>query len=309
MQRFALELLPPLAIGLVLGRAFPGLPARLGPPLVRWGVPISLTGLLLRAGLRPDLLLTAVLTLVGSLVGLLLIRRLPPLRRRLASGSLQLGSISGNTAYWGLPAAVALLPAPAIAHAITYDLVGTLVTWSLGPLLVEGVPTSGRALLAAVRASPASLGLLVALALQLTPWSPALAGWLWWPARIVLLVALAMVGMRLGVMLRQGRPHGTAQSVRPLAAALLIKLLLFPALMLVAALALGVPPLVRGALVLQAAAPTAISVLLIAEAAPGGRDAQPEAAATLLLSGTLAALVTVPLWGTAIAGLNAALPG
>jgi predicted permease len=304
MQRFALELLPALAIGLVLGRAWPDLPARLGPPLVRWGVPISLTGLLLRAGLRPDLLITAGLALAGSLAGLLLIRRLPALRRRLPNGSLQLGSISGNTAYWGLPAAVALLPPAAIAHAITYDLIGTLVTWSVGPLLVEGIPASGRALLAALRTSPASVGLVVALALQLTPWNAVLADWLWWPARIVLLVALAMVGMRLGVMLRQGRPRGVA----PLGMALLIKLLLFPALMLLAALALGVPGLVRGTVVLQAAAPTAISVLLIAEAAPAGREAHPQAAAALVLSGTLIALVTVPIWGAALAVLDAVLP-
>ena len=54
-MRFALELLPSLGLGLLLGRLFPGLPARLAPPLITWGVPISLVGLLLRSGLRADL--------------------------------------------------------------------------------------------------------------------------------------------------------------------------------------------------------------------------------------------------------------
>lgn len=46
-----LELGPALALGLLLGRRWPRMPARLAPPLVHWGVPFSLTGLLLRAGL------------------------------------------------------------------------------------------------------------------------------------------------------------------------------------------------------------------------------------------------------------------
>jgi hypothetical protein len=49
--------------------------------------------------------------------------------------------------------------------------------------------------------------------------------------------------------------------------------------------------------VLQAAAPTAISVLLIAEAAEAqGRADEAAPAAALVLWSTLAALVSVPLW-------------
>jgi hypothetical protein len=292
--RFALELLPALGLGLLLGRAFPGLPSRLAGPLIQWGVPISLTGLLLQAGLRPDLLVSGAMALAGTVLGLLLLRRWLP------SGSLQLGSVTGNTAYWGLPVAVALLPAAAIGHAITYDLVGTLITWAIGPLLVEGLPARWGALLAALRTSPASRGLVVAVLVQLTPWSAAVASLLWWPARIVLLVALAVVGMRLGVMLRQSRPLASSG----VAAALAIKLVLFPALMLAACLVLRLPALVREAVVLQAAAPTAISVLLLAEARPGAADA--DGAAALVLGGTLLALGTVPLWWGLLARVSAA---
>ena len=298
--RFALELLPALGLGLLLGRAFPWLPGRLAGPLIQWGVPISLTGLLLQAGLRPDLLVSGAMPLAGTVLGLLLLRSLPPLRRWLPSGSLQLGSVTGNTAYWGLPVAVALLPAAAIGHAITYDLVGTLITWAIGPLLVEGLPARWGALLAALRTSPASRGLVVAVLVQLTPWSAAVASLLWWPARIVLLVALAVVGMRLGVMLRQSRPLASSG----VAAALAIKLVLFPALMLAACLVLRLPALVREAVVLQAAAPTAISVLLLAEARPGAADA--DGAAALVLGGTLLALGTVPLWWGLLARVSAA---
>jgi predicted permease len=178
--------------------------------------------------------------------------------------------------------------------------VGTLITWAIGPLLVEGLPARWGALLAALRTSPASRGLVVAVLVQLTPWSAAVASLLWWPARIVLLVALAVVGMRLGVMLRQSRPLASSG----VAAALAIKLVLFPALMLAACLVLRLPALVREAVVLQAAAPTAISVLLLAEARPGAADA--DGAAALVLGGTLLALGTVPLWWGLLARVSAA---
>jgi predicted permease len=144
----------------------------------------------------------------------------------------------------GLPVAVALLPAAAISHAITYDLVVTLITWTIGPLLVEGIPARWGALFAALRTSPASRGLVVALLVELTPWSQEVATLLEWPARIVLLVALAVVGMRLGVMLR--RPQGTAIApgeAGPLATALAFKLLALPLLALLVAQALGLPRL------------------------------------------------------------------
>ena len=295
MLRFALELLPSLTIGLVLGRILPELPARLAPPLMRWGVPISLVGLLLRSGLHRDLLIAGLMAALASGGGLLLIRGLAPLRARLPAGSLQLGSVVGNTAYWGLPTALALLPPEALAPVISYDLVGTLVTWSVGPLLVEGRAARPGAVLAALGRSPASRGLLIALVLQLSPWREPIAALLWWPARGVVLLALSLVGMRLGLMLR---PDPMPQRAgRGLGYALLAKLVLLPAALLGSTALLPLPELVGDAVVLQAAAPTAVSVLLIAEAAEAqGRPGEAAPAAALVLWSTLAALVSVPLW-------------
>ncbi len=304
MLRFAVELLPCLLLGLGLGRWRPGLPARLAPPLVHWGVPISMVGLLLRAGLHRDLAVAAGLAATASGGGLLLIRLLPPLAQRLGAGTLQLGSVMGNTAYWGLPAALALLPPAALAHAISYDLVGTLVTWSVGPLLVEGIPARPRQLLGAALASPASRGLLLALLLQLTPWRQSLAALLWWPARGVLLVALTMVGMRLGVLLAAAQAGRAGNAIGGLVLAMAAKLLVLPGLLLLLTALLPLPELVGDAVVLQAAAPTAVSVLLIGEAAEArGRRGEAAPAAALVLWSTLAALVTVPLWGLLLARL------
>jgi predicted permease len=148
--------------------------------------------------------------------------------------------------------------------------------------------------------SPAIRGLVVAALLHQTPWSATLAQWLWWPARLVILVALAMVGMRLGLMLR--RRHPSPVRTRGLGVALVGKLLALPLAMLLLSSLLGLPSPLRDAVVLQAAAPTAISVLLLTEAAAAGQQGAAEAVATLVLWSTALALVSVPLWWWLLSG-------
>lgn len=293
MLRFALELIPALLLGLLLGHRFPSLPTRLAAPLVRWGIPLTLVGLLLRSGLGGDLFVAGAAAGLINGVGLLLLFGLAPLRRALANGGLRLGCVVGNTGYFGIPVALALLPPQALGYSITYDLVGTLITWSVGPLLIGGLAVTPSKLLAMLLGSPAFKGLAIALAIHLTPWGEAVAALLWIPSRLVLLLALAVVGMRLGVMLRrpQGAAIGTGEG-GPLALALAFKLLVLPVVALVVSQLLRLPALVRSAVVLQAAAPTAISLLLIAEASA----LHQERAAHLVLWSTLLALLSVPLW-------------
>jgi malate permease and related proteins len=290
--RFAYELIPALLLGLLLGYRFPALPTRLAGPLVGWGIPITLVGLLLRSGLGGDLLIAGAAAGLINGIGLLLLG-VAPLQRALANGGLQLGSVVGNTGYFGIPVALALLPPQALGYSITYDLVGTLITWSVGPLLIGGLAITPARLLAIFLGSPALKGLAIALAIHLSPWSDTVAALLWIPSRLVLLLALTVVGMRLGVMLK--RPEGAAIKAGergPLATALAFKLLVLPLLALLVGQLLRLPELVRHAVVLQAAAPTAISVLLIAEAS----GLHQERTAHLVLWSTLLALVSVPLW-------------
>ncbi|MCP9835241.1 MULTISPECIES: AEC family transporter [unclassified Cyanobium] len=299
MLRFLLELVPTLGIGLLLGVRFPGLPGRLAPPLINWGIPIGLVALLLRAGFQANLLTAALMAAAASGLGLLLLR-LPALGRWIPDGSLQLGCIVGNTAYWGLPVALALLPPDAIGFTIAFDLMATLITWSLGPLLVDQRAGSVRQQLRILATSPAIRGLVLAVLVYQTPWSAMVAQWLWWPARLVILVALAMVGMRLGLMLRRRQPSPVRSP--GLGVALVGKLLVLPFAMLLLASLLGLPPLLRDAVVLQAAAPTAVSVLLLTEAASAGRPEAAEAVAGLVLWSTALALVSVPLWWWLLSG-------
>ncbi len=299
MLRFVVELIPCLVVGGLLGRRYPRLPGRLAPPLITWGIPISLVALLLRSGFQSNLFTAGLMAVLASGLGLLILR-LPPLQHCIPDGSLQLGCVVGNTGYWGLPVALALLPAGAIGFAIAFDLAATLITWSIGPLVVQHHPASGRLLLRVLATSPVSRAFLLAVLLHLTPWGEILADLLWWPARMVILVALALVGMRLGPMLGRRRPR--LPQVRGLGAALMGKLLLLPVVMLLLCGLLGLPPLLRDAVVLQASAPTAISVLLLTEAAGAGQEGSSAGAAALVLWSTGLALASVPLWWWLLSG-------
>ena len=293
MLRFVLELVPCLLIGFWAGRRHRALSSRLASPLVRFGVPISVMGLLLKGGLSGAMLQAAGFAVLA--MGLVLVgaSRLPGLAV-LASPTLRLGSCTGNTAYFGVPLALAFLPDEALPISIGYDLGATLLTWSLGPLLIGSQANNSQrlqGLISSVAASPATRGLIGALLIQATPWSALVTNALWWPSRCVILLALMVLGMRLGSIHDQGitseaRPF---QLLRPLTA----KLLLYPLFLLLLASLLQFKPLMVQAVALQGAAPTAISLLLIAESV--GTDQ--ERAAGLVFWSTLLALFTAPVWG------------
>ena len=153
--------------------------------------------------------------------------------------------------------------------------------------------------------TPVVRALLLALPVALTPWASAVGHWLWWPARIVLWCLLALVGMRLGALLlgpEMGQDRRAWLGVVP---ATLLKLLVWPALLLPLAAALHWPAWVVAAVVLQAAVPTAMSVLLLAEATPGRhRGEEVATAARLVLVSTLAAALTIPLWAVVLLALG-----
>lgn len=292
MVRLLLELAPCLLGGFWLGRRFPALPGQLAPALLRWGMPLSLTGLLLKSGLPLSSIPMAGLIAAITSGGLLLCRQFPSL---LPSRSLQLGAIVGNTGYFGLPVAIALLPSEALGFSVIYDLIGTLITWSAGPQLLS--PGQSRPSALSLLKTPVVQALLLALPLGLTPWGTVLGQWLWLPARLVLWLLLLLVGMRLGLVLQ--RIHPNNERPRPsLHAALAIKLLALPAVMALATSLLQLPELMRQALVLQAAAPTAMSVLLLAEAADAQQNSDQETlpAARLVLWSSGLALISLPLW-------------
>ena len=259
-------------------------------------------GLLLHGGLNSSLFGIALLAVAAITLMMLILHGLRFRISALGQPDLQLGSCIGNTAYFGIPATLALLPAEALPVSIGYDLGATLLVWSLGPLWLNrqeqapSMPQRWRDLLSHLSASPATRGLAGALIVMATPWHASIRDALWLPSRVVIVLALVVVGMRLGdIAARKLKGSGV-----DLSAPLICKLLLFPALVLLISLSLPLPGYARQALVLQAAAPTAISVLLIAESEQQ-RAAEP---AQLILNSTLLALISVPIWSLLLSPLH-----
>ena len=302
MLKLLWEMAPCLIVGALIGRWRSQWIAPLAVPLVRFGVPVSLMGLLLHGGLNSSLLGMALIAVAAIAFMLMVLHWLSHGIAALGQPELQLSSCIGNTAYFGVPATLALLPPEALPVSIGYDLGATLLVWSLGPLWLNRQNNTNstrerwRDLLTHVSASPATRGLIGAVIVMATPWHDAIRDTLWMPSRAVIVLALVVVGMRLGhIAARKLKGPGVN-----LSAPLICKLLLFPALMLLISLALPLPGYARQALILQAAAPTAISVLLIAES----EQLNAAAPAQLILNSTLAALISVPLWSLLISPLS-----
>ena len=302
MLKLLWEMAPCLIVGALIGRWRSQWIAPLAVPLVRFGVPVSLMGLLLHGGLNGSLLAMALLAVAAITLMMVILHWLSSGVASLSRPELQLGSCIGNTAYFGVPATLALLPPEALPVSIGYDLGATLLVWSLGPLWLNRNNKTGnrhqpwRELLAHLSASPATRGLVGALIVMATPWHDVIREVLWLPSRAVIVLALVVVGMRLGDIAARKLKEPTVNLSAPLAC----KLLLFPSLMLLLSLAFPIPGYARQALVLQAAAPTAISVLLIAES----EQMNAAAPAQLILNSTLVALISVPLWSLLVGPLN-----
>ncbi len=291
------ELLPFLFLGYLIGRFKPELSSQISRPLIRFGLPISLMGLLLKSGLDWNLLKAIGMALFGIGLLIALIRIIPKLRSLIGSKSLLLGSAFGNSGYFGIPVSLSLLPQQALNFSIGYDLGATLLVWSLGPILLTkstnelSEEKTWRDLLNAFAGSPAIKGLIGALIIQSTPWRDQITSALWMPAKLVILLALLIVGIRLSYLGSAINP--TNKNLRSIITpSLFTKLVFLPALMLILCTTFGLPVLMRNALVLQAATPTAISVLLLAEAS---RQDQ-EVATALVAWSTLISIFTIPIW-------------
>ena len=291
------ELIPCLLIGYLLGRFKENLSLTISRPLISYGIPISLMGILLKSGLELPLIESAALALVAIGFLMTILNRLPSVNNLIQNRTLQLGSAFGNTGYFGIPVSLALLPDHALIYSIGFDLGATLVIWSLGPILLTDpskVLSSNRYwknFIKGIFSSPAVKGLIGALIIHSSPWDEQITDLLWIPSRVVIVLALVIVGMRLS-WLRKANLSRIKNQITSIKNALIMKLVGLPVIMLIISSVIRLPSVMREALVLQAAAPTAISILLISQAA--SRDEKE--ATSLVVFSTIIALISIPAW-------------
>jgi len=251
-------------------------------------------GLLLKEGIDINLIKSALLAF--SLIGFLmvLINTFPIFKTRLPNSTLQLAGLIGNTSFLGIPIAIALLPSTTINFTIGFDLGTTLFAWIFGPFFLQksshnkNIPNI-QELLNALINSPASRGIFGGLLAYLFQIDGILGNYLWIPARIVIALAIIIVGTRLGLITNQkGKVFDLSEEIK---FSILLKLFIFPFFIFLISKFLNFNFYESSALILQAATPTAISTILMAEA----YGVKPKIASKILFTTTLISIATIPL--------------
>ncbi len=283
-----------MILGFFIGKRKPKLSELIALPLIKYGIPLSVMGLLLKEGIDLDLIKTALIAFLS--IGFLIvnINYFSIFKTRLPNYSLQLAGLIGNTSFLGIPIALALLPTSTINFTIGFDLGTTLFAWIFGPFLLKKRINSKtnlnfKELLKAILNSPASRGIVGVLIAYLFGLEKVLGDYLWIPARIVIVLAIVVVGTRLGIITNSKTKFFNLN--KGIKNSIILKLLIFPFFIFVFSKILGLNLNETSAVVLQAGTPSAVSTILMAEAYKKNQ----KIAATILFTTTLISIITIPI--------------
>ncbi len=288
-----------MIFGFFLGKKKPRISEYIARHLIRFGIPLSVMGLLLKEGIDLNLIKSALLAFstIGFLI--VLLNTFPIFKKRLPNYTLQLAGLIGNTSFLGIPIAMALLPSKTINFTIGFDLGTTLFAWIFGPLFLQeksiekNIPNI-KVLLNALINSPASRGIIGVLLAYIFQIDGLLGNFLWIPARIVIALAIIIVGTRLGLITNQkGKFFDLNEEIK---FSILLKLFILPFIIFFVSKLFNFDFYQSSAVILQAGTPTAISTILMAEA----YGVKQKIASKILFTTTLISIVTIPLLKVAI---------
>ena len=91
-----------MIFGFLIGKRKPKLSEIIALPLIRYGIPLSVMGLLLKEGIDLDLIKTALIAFLSIGFLIVLINYLSIFKKRLPNYSLQLAGLIGNTSFLGI---------------------------------------------------------------------------------------------------------------------------------------------------------------------------------------------------------------
>ena len=283
-----------MILGFFIGKRKPKFSELIALPLIKYGIPLSVMGLLLKEGIDLDLIKTALIAFLSIGFLIILINYLSIFKTRLPNYSLQLAGLIGNTSFLGIPIALALLPTSTINFTIGFDLGTTLFAWIFGPFFLKkrintNTNLNFNELLKAILNSPASRGIVGVLIAYLFGLEKVLGDYLWIPARIVIILAIVVVGTRLGIITNSKTKFFNLN--KGIKYSIILKLLIFPLVIFVFSKILGFNLNETSAVVLQAGTPSAVSTILMAEAYKTNQ----KIAATILFTTTLISIITIPV--------------
>ena len=281
-------------MGFFIGKVKPFASEKISLILIKYGIPISVMGLLLKAGINIDLINSATLAFITITFLIVFINNVPRLKIIFPNFSSQLAGLIGNTSFLGIPIAIALLPTDTINFTIGFDLGTTLFSWIFGPYLLQEKSNDYsffkfRKLLNSICNSPASRGIIGVLIIYMLGIENTMVDFLWIPARVVIYLAIVVVGTRLGIITNSKTK--LLQLKKHIKYSIILKLILLPAFVYITCRILDYQQVETTALVLQAGTPSAISTILMAEAYKRER----ELAAKALFLSTIFSITTIPI--------------
>ncbi len=280
--------------GFFIGKRKPKLSETIALPLIRYGIPLSVMGLLLKEGIDLNLIKTALIAFFSIGFLIVLINYFSIFKTILPNYSLQLAGLIGNTSFLGIPIALALLPTNTINFTIGFDLGTTLFAWIFGPFFLQNKTNSNKnlnlkELLKAILNSPASRGIIGVLIAYLVGLENVLGDYLWIPARIVIFLAIVIVGTRLGIITNSKTKFFNLN--KEIKYSIILKLFILPLIIFIISKILGFNLNETSAVVLQAGTPSAVSTILMAEAYKTNQ----KIAAKILFTTTLISIITIPI--------------
>jgi hypothetical protein len=251
-------------------------------------------GLLLKEGIDINLIKSACLAffLIGFLV--IVINIFQIFKNRISNYTLLMAGLIGNTSFLGIPIAIALLPSTTINFTIGFDLGTTLFAWIFGPFFLQensknkNIPNIYGFINALIN-SPASRGIIGVILAYIVHIDEILGNFLWIPARVVIALAIIIVGTRLGIITNQkDKIFDINDEIK---FSILLKLFILPFIVFLISKLLNFDFYQSSAVILQAGTPTAISTILMAEA----YDVKQKIASKILFTTTLISIVTIPI--------------
>ena len=137
--------------------------------------------------------------------------------------------------------------------------------------------------------SPASRGIIGVLFAYLFHLDKILGNYLWIPARIVIAIAIIIVGTRLGIITNQkDKIFDLNEEIK---FSILLKLFILPLIVFLVCKLINFDFYQSSAVILQAGTPTAISTILMAEA----YGVKQKIASKILFTTTLISVLTIPV--------------
>ena len=257
--------------------------------VLRYAPRLELSVALLGVAAVPWVLLVATVLAVGVLARMLKLRRDQ-------HGVLLLTVALGNTSFLGYPLTRALIGEDALPYAVVYDQFGaflimsTFGLWVLARYGGDAEP-SPREMVRKVLLFPPLWALVVGLTVM--PASP--PSWIDGALLRLSEALLPLAMLTIGLSVQFALPR---DELRPLAAGLVLKLALMPALALLLLPLLGMTGDMARTTVLEAAMPSMVTAGALAIA----QGMAPRLAAAMVGYGLVLSLLTLPLWARVAVG-------